>query len=78
MRVAVSLPDQLFRDADAAARNLRVSRSQLYARALAKFLDDRRPDQVTSKLNEIYDKHPAKVDPVLDRMQWSALAREKW
>ncbi len=34
MKTAVSLPDDLFRMAEAAARRLQVSRSELYARAI--------------------------------------------
>jgi metal-responsive CopG/Arc/MetJ family transcriptional regulator len=38
MKTAVSLPDDLFRLAEATARRLRVSRSELYAKAIAEFL----------------------------------------
>ena len=39
MKTAVSLPDELFRQAEAAAKKLRMSRSKLYATALSEFLD---------------------------------------
>jgi len=42
MKTAVSLPDELFRLAETAARRLRVSRSQLYAMAIAEFLNTER------------------------------------
>jgi metal-responsive CopG/Arc/MetJ family transcriptional regulator len=40
MKTAVSLPDDLFRQADAAARRLRVSRSELYSKAIEEFLQN--------------------------------------
>ena len=78
MKTAVSLPDKLFEEAENAARTLRVSRSQLYARALAEFLNQRRPEGVTAKLNELYKDAPASVPPALDRAQRRALPKESW
>jgi metal-responsive CopG/Arc/MetJ family transcriptional regulator len=48
MKTAVSIPDDLFRLAEAAARRLQVSRSQLYATALSVFLNRRRRVQSRS------------------------------
>ena len=53
MKVAVSLPDELFADADLVAQKLKISRSQLYAKAIARFLEEQGPDPVTDKLNEL-------------------------
>jgi len=53
MKTAVSVPDDLFRLAEAAARRLRVSSSQLYATALSEFLD-RQTNTVTERLNEVF------------------------
>ena len=38
MKTAISLPDALFRAGDALAKRMKLSRSELYARALAEFL----------------------------------------
>ncbi len=78
MKTAVSLPDDLFRSAEAAARKLRVSRSQLYAAAIREFLDRRRTSSVTARLNEIYSNEPAKLDPALNAAQLSCLDRDSW
>lgn len=59
VKTAVSIPDQLFADADAAARRLQVTRSQLYARALEAFLAGQEIDPVTEKLDEL----AADIDP---------------
>ena len=78
MKTAVSLPDELFRAAEAATRRLRVSRSQLYATAISEFLDRNRSESVTRRLNEVYSKSPAKIDPALLRAQLKNLRTKDW
>jgi predicted transcriptional regulator len=78
MKTAVSLPDEIFRLAEAAAGRLRVSRSQLYATAISEFLERRRTDAVTERLNEVYSRRPAKVDPALHRAQLKSLDKDSW
>jgi hypothetical protein len=56
MKVAVSLPDELYERADAAAASLGLNRSQLYARALDVYLRDVGDDPVTQRLNELADE----------------------
>ena len=78
MKTAVSLPDDLFRLGETAARRLRVSRSQLYATALAEFLHRQRANAVTERLNEVYSRRKAKVDPLLHRAQLSSIDKDSW
>ncbi len=80
MKTAVSIPDPLFEAAERLARSQGKSRSQLYAEALRAFLDQRRDQSITDRLNEIYDAEPglAKLDPVLKEMQYRSLPKEEW
>jgi metal-responsive CopG/Arc/MetJ family transcriptional regulator len=78
MKTAVSVPDELFRQAESAARQLRVSRSQLYATAISEFLERQRTNAVTERLNEVYSRLPAKVDPALHRAQLKSLDKSSW
>jgi metal-responsive CopG/Arc/MetJ family transcriptional regulator len=78
MKTAVSMPDDLFRRAEAAARRLRVSRSELYARALAEFLKGQQGNAITERLNEVYSRGRAKVDPALHRAQLKSLKKDAW
>ena len=78
MKTAVSMPDDLFRLAEAAAHRLRVSRSELYATALAEFLSRQNEDSVTERLNEVYSRQAAVVDPGLHRAQMKSLKKEAW
>lgn len=78
MKTAVSLPDELFRLADAAARQLRVSRSELYATAISEFLERQQANAVTERLNEVYGRQPAKLDSALLRAQLRSLDKDSW
>lgn len=72
------MPDDLFRLAEAAARRLRVSRSELYAKAIAEFLKAQDKNKITERLNDVYSRHPAKVDSGLHLAQLKSLERDVW
>jgi metal-responsive CopG/Arc/MetJ family transcriptional regulator len=72
MKTTISIPDDLFRAADRAAKRLGLSRSELVQRALTAFLERQSDALVTDALNQV------KLDPVLDRLQRLSLPAEKW
>ena len=78
MKVAISLPDPVFKAAELLAQELCVSRSQLYAQALSAYLEARSATAVTAKLNEIYGRESAGVEPALMAAQLQALPDEAW
>lgn len=80
MKTAISIPDELFQKAEGAAKSLSISRSELYQRALAAFLDRQEGRLVTEALNEIYgtDAEAEAVDPLLERLQLASLPLEEW
>jgi metal-responsive CopG/Arc/MetJ family transcriptional regulator len=78
VKTAISVPDDLFRQAEAAARRLKVSRSQLYTKVLAEFLKQRDEDAITERLDAIYSQHPAKVPSSLCRAQLASLPKDTW
>lgn len=53
MKVAVSLPDELFAHADVLADRLGLNRSQLYVRALEQYLAAHGEDPVTMALDDL-------------------------
>jgi Arc/MetJ-type ribon-helix-helix transcriptional regulator len=56
MKTAVSIPDDLFRQADELARRLGKSRSEVYREALADYVSRREAGAVTRALDEIADE----------------------
>lgn len=53
MKVAVSIPDDVFAEAEALAERLKSSRSEIYSRALGEFIGTHAPDRVTERMNDV-------------------------
>ena len=69
MKTAISLSDKLFHDADALARQLGISRSELYATALKELLERRESESVTARLNAVHAKADLRIEPANARSQ---------
>lgn len=80
MKTAVSIPDRVFQSAEKLAVRLGMSRSELYAKALASLVEKHREDLITSKLNEVYG--PGGDDSSLESdvrsLQSRSLRGKKW
>jgi metal-responsive CopG/Arc/MetJ family transcriptional regulator len=78
MKVAVSIPDDVFAEADRLAARLKTSRSDVYARALDAFVADHAPDRVTEAIDRVVDIVGAESDDfakaaargTFDRVEW--------
>jgi metal-responsive CopG/Arc/MetJ family transcriptional regulator len=53
MKTAISIPDDVFRDADALARKLKKSRSEIYSRAVREYVARYSTDGVTEALDRL-------------------------
>jgi metal-responsive CopG/Arc/MetJ family transcriptional regulator len=78
MKTAISLPDELHRSGDRLAKRLGLSRSELYARALAEFLAKHQQDRITHRLNAVYSAEDSRLDPGFAKAQLESLPRESW
>jgi metal-responsive CopG/Arc/MetJ family transcriptional regulator len=78
MKTAISLPDDLFESADELAERLGVSRSQLYATAVAEYVAKHRDQDVTARLNEVYSGAEAGLEPELRRAQARSVGTSEW
>ena len=78
MKVAVSIPDPVFNEAEQLARRMNTSRSDFYARALAAYVGDHAADRVTQAINDVVDAVGTEADGfaqaaakrVFDRVEW--------
>ena len=57
MKTAVSIPDSLFKEAEAAAKNLGLSRSRFIQMALEAYLERRREEELTAEINRNIEKY---------------------
>ena len=78
MKTAVSLPDELFLSANDLAQRQGVSRSELFAVALAEYLAKHRDENVTAKLNEVLADQPSGLDPAWRKAQARSVGSAKW
>ncbi|MGD2069816.1 MAG: ribbon-helix-helix protein, CopG family [Gemmatimonadota bacterium] len=78
MKTAISLPDDLFESAEALAERLGMSRSELYATAVAEYLAKHRGEDVTRRLNEVYAEEPSGIDPALRSAQARSVSSGEW
>jgi metal-responsive CopG/Arc/MetJ family transcriptional regulator len=78
MKIAVSLPDEVFRAAERQARRARKSRSQLYAEALSEYLSRHAPDEVTEAMNRVVDQLSEPIDPFVTAAAQRILERSEW
>jgi metal-responsive CopG/Arc/MetJ family transcriptional regulator len=71
MKTAISLPDGTFARVEAAAKRLGVSRSEFFARAAERWLDDLDDDQTTDAIDRALAGVPQDttfVDAAADRL----------
>ena len=76
MKTAISVPDELFASADSLAKRMRVSRSELYATAVAEYVAKHRSEDITARLNAVYADLSGEMDQALRRAQARSVAEE--
>ena len=74
MKIAVSIPDDVFRAGEELAARQRCSRSSLYAEGLRRLLADAERQEVTAKLDAVYDTERSELGAGLRAAQARALS----
>ena len=77
MKVAISVPDRVFKEAELVSKRLRIPRSRVYAQAVEEFVRKHRGESVREALNAVYGEERSDLDPVLRELQSRAL-RDEW
>ncbi|MBC7925311.1 MAG: hypothetical protein H7039_06600 [Bryobacteraceae bacterium] len=78
MKTAISIPDELFARAEATAKRLQVSRSELYSKAIAEFVDRAIEQNVTEQLNHVYGSHKAQLESPFYVAQLQSIDPDAW
>jgi metal-responsive CopG/Arc/MetJ family transcriptional regulator len=78
MKTAISIPDDIFADAERLAKRLKQSRSQVYSRALAEYLARHAPDQVTEAMDRALEELAEPRDEFVATAARRALKRNEW
>jgi hypothetical protein len=78
VKTAVSIPQPVFEAADRLAKSLGIPRSQLYSRAIERYLSETQQQDVTAKLNQVYGGEKVDVDPMIAALQAASLVGDSW
>jgi hypothetical protein len=79
VKTAISIPDNLFEAADRLARRLGISRSELYQRAVERYLHQQSSDVVREALDAVYGRPGNRdLDPLIKAAGEQILPDENW
>ena len=78
MKTAISIPDDVFESADELAQRLGISRSELYATAVAEYLAKFRSEDITARLNEVYASEDSELPTKMRRFQAKSIGESEW
>lgn len=78
MKSAISIPDELFAQAERLARRSGKSRSQLYSEALRDYLARHAPDEVTEAMDRVVAEIQQPEDKFVSRASRRILERIEW
>ncbi len=79
MKTAISIPDPVFNTAERLAKRLGLSRSELYVRAISKYVEAHKNQKVIETLNEIYaGEENHELEQGFKRAQMKSIDKEEW
>ena len=78
MKTAISIPDNVFDEAERLARRMRKSRSQLYKHALTEYVARHTPDQVTEAMDRVCAKLGQPTDSFVSTASRCIFERSAW
>jgi len=78
MKIAVSIPDDVFAGAERLARRTKRSRSRLYSDALREYLAHHTPEEITEAMNRACAEIGEEKDPFLSSAGRRILENVEW
>jgi metal-responsive CopG/Arc/MetJ family transcriptional regulator len=78
MKTAISVPDETFNHAENLAKRLKVSRSELYVKALEHYLKLHDDEALTENFNKVYENIDSRIDPALRSAVRKTFERNEW
>jgi metal-responsive CopG/Arc/MetJ family transcriptional regulator len=78
MKTAVSIPDDVFEEAEQLARRMKSSRSELYSKALVEYVARHAPDQLTEAMDRACATLDEGTDDFVSAASRRILERNEW
>ena len=78
MKTVVSIPDEIFVEADRLAKRMKRSRSEIFSRALTEYIARHTPDQATEAMDRTLAELDEPADPFTRAAGSRTLRRTEW
>lgn len=78
MKTAISIPNPIFEAAESLALQLGISRSELFTKAMADYIEAQKYKDVTAQLNSVYAQDISTLPNELANMQYQSIGHEDW
>ena len=78
MKTAISLPDEVFQEADRLARRLKKSRSRLYREAVTEYVARHDPDAVTAAMDALVSELDTRTEASVTAAARRVLENAEW
>ncbi len=78
MKTAISLPDEIFEEAESLARRMKKSRSELYREAVAEYVARHEPDAITEAMDRVAEQVDTRPDAFSSAAARQILERTEW
>lgn len=78
MKTAISLPDEIFDDAERLARRLKKSRSAVFREAVAEYVARHEPEGITEELDRVAGSLDTRLDAPAAAAARRLLRRSEW
>jgi len=78
MKTAISIPDDVYAEAERLTRRLKTSRSRLYTDAIREYVARHDPDVVTRALDRVSELVDSRADPFVSAVGRRRLEQVEW
>ena len=78
MKTAISVTDSLFKQVEESAKKMVISLIRLFSIAIQEFLHHHYEENVTNKLNEVYQQGEGSLEKKIDEIQAHSIPEEDW
>lgn len=78
MKTAISIEDDIFSEAETTAKEMGLSRSKFYSKAILEFIQNHKYDAITEKYNKIYKKLTTEKDIEIEQANFDLFNKEEW
>lgn len=68
VKTAISIEKDVFQEMNILAKSLKVSRSELFAKAAKEFIEKRTNRRILKQLNDVYGEPPSKEEKQLQKV----------